>query len=306
MCMTTVNCEPYRPVPYRTVPYRTLPKVHDVGDVVAIRLTCHYPTNGTNENWSDAISSCTNWYLSLLQYRGARWFQGLAQLPGAEEQDKKRHHFRLPSPSNVLNAIQGPLSPVLALFLWAMLLAGHWRRAGYYNVLTALTGLFGLRSFIAIVANRAATIKHISAIQNKAPGTLVVKRRRMTTLKRKTLGIIVDLIAVFMATVLLAGSFVMAGSFFSSRQAIIHYAVGETLSALMVLGASLQMHGKLRMVRRKRKRVQDVQDGTRTIESQQSGLSVLEQSCFGGNGGTAGTQDSKSGGGLFSEAFSEV
>jgi hypothetical protein len=259
-----------------------------------------------NENWSDAISSCTNWYLSLLQYRGARWFQGLVQLPGADEQDKKRHHLSLPSPSKVLDVIQGPLSPVLALFLWAMLLAGHLRRAGYYNALTTVTFLFGLRSFIAIVANRAATIKRISAMQNKAPGTLVDKRRRMRTLKRKTLGVIIDLIAVFVTTVLLTGSYVLAGTFFSSRQTIVHYAVGETLSALMVLGASLQMHGKLRMVRRKRKRVQDVQDGTRTIESQQSGLSVLEQSCFGGNGGTTGTQESKSGGGLFSEAFSEV
>jgi hypothetical protein len=262
-----------------------------------------------NENGSDAIASCIGWYIALLQYQGARWFQGQVQLPGAEQQDKKPHHFRLPSPSKVLDAIQGPLSPVVALFMWAMLLAGHSRRARYYNALTTLSFLFGLRGFIAIVTNRAATIKRISAMQNQAPGTLVDKRRRMKTLKRKTLGVVIDLIAVFVATVLLTGSFVMAGSFFSSRQAIVHYAVGETVAALMIFGASLQMHGKLRIVKRKRKRVQDIKtkqsnmpNGTDTIESQQSGLSVVEQSCFGGGTGAQGT---KSGGGLFSEVQTE-
>jgi hypothetical protein len=45
-------------------------------------------------------------------------------------------------------------------------------------------------------------------------------------------------------------------------------------------------------------------NGTGTIESQQSGLSVVEQSCIGDNGGT-GVQGSKSGGGLFSEVQTE-
>jgi hypothetical protein len=248
------------------------------------------------------------WYLSLLQYRGARWFQGLVQLPGAE-QDKKPHHFRLPSPSKVLDAIQGPLSPVVALFMWTMLLAGHLRRAQYYNAVTTVTFVFGFRAFVAIVANRAATIKRISAMQTQAPGTLVDKRRRMRTLKRKTLGVIIDLIAVFLANVLFTASFVMAGSFFSSRRAIVHYAVGETVSALMTFVASLQMRVKLRKVKWKRKRVQDIQtkqsnmaNGTGIIESQQSGLSVVEQSCFGGG---TGAQGSEFGGGLFSEVQTE-
>jgi hypothetical protein len=170
---------------------------------------------------------------------------------------------------------------------------------------------FGVRGFIAVVTNRASTIKRISVMQNQAPGTVADKRRRMGTLKRKTIGIVADLAIIFLSNVSVSGSFLVARSFFSSRRAIVNYAVGESLAVLMVLGASMQMHGKVRKVQRQRTQIMRMQTqrlskmagGQGTIESQQSGLSVVEQSCVGGGDAGMGTTP---GGGLFSEVESKV
>jgi hypothetical protein len=171
---------------------------------------------------------------------------------------------------------------------------------------------FGFRAFSAIVMNRAATIKRISAVQNQAPGRAADKRRRMRTLKRKTIGIVVDLVIVFLGYVALAGSFVVVGSFFSSRQAVVHYAVGESIVVLMLIATSLQMRTKVRKERARYLRVQHMRTGKSKgasaediAESQTSGLSVVEQSCV--NGDRRGTLNSNaSGAGLFSEVQSGV
>jgi hypothetical protein len=264
----------------------------------------------------DYVVACAcgvSWYMSLLQYRGARWFQGLVQLAGAER-GKKNNKCHLPSPSKALDTIQGPLGPVLTLVLWMLLVLKQLSRTWFYTVVMIPTFCFSIRAFVAIVTKRAATIKRISVMQNQAPGSIADKTRRMRTLKRKTNGVVFDLFVIFVSYVSLTGSSFMTGAFFSSRRAILNYAVGESVAVVLVIGVSFGMHSKVYKVKKKQRRVQEMQtqkSKTRinelgdTIESQLSGLSMVEQSCFTGGGG-AGARGNQSGEALFSEVQTDA
>jgi hypothetical protein len=244
-----------------------------------------------------ALFNCTCWYLSLLQYRGARWFEQLVQLPG-EERDDASKRCRLPSLSTVLDTVQGPLGPFIVLGLWILLVTGLLPRSWFYNSSMMANLFFGVRGFVAVVRSRGTTIRRVSVLQNQAPGTVADKRRRMGTLKRKTIGLIADLIIIFVSNVSVCASFLIAGSFFSSRRAIVNFAVGETCSVLSGLAVSKAMHDKVRKARRKHVLIQHMQPRLSRMLTAQAKDSAVEPD---GIGGESFRKKSTKVHGLFSE-----
>jgi hypothetical protein len=247
--------------------------------------------------------------MSLQQQRGAKWFKGLVQMPGEGNSRSKRNACGMPSASQALDTLQGPVAPILALMLWVLLIAGELPRSWYYTVNMSLGASYSFRAFIAIATQRVRTIKNIADLQKKAPGTIEDKRRRMHTLKGKTIGVVLDLLFVFIGSCLTTVSYLVAQSFFSSRRLIVNCAVAYTLGVLSLFGVGLQIHKKIGSEQKRLARVEalalatcNTTDGGVKAETEMSGMSVVEQSCIDGNGGGRNVPL----GGLFSEVPTEV
>jgi hypothetical protein len=145
-----------------------------------------------------AVHYCSAWYLALLQYRGARWFKNLVQLPGDERRTKRHHMLECTKvASRTCDLIQGTLAPVISLVAWVLLITEYLPRSWFYVGFVCLNLCCGLRSFGAIVTKRIATLRRIAALQTQAPGTIGDKRRRRAILGGKAMGIAVDVTTVF-------------------------------------------------------------------------------------------------------------
>jgi hypothetical protein len=259
-----------------------------------------------------AIFHCMCWQMSLQQQRGAKWFKGLVQLPGEGDRETQRNACGLPSLSHALDTLQGPLAPLLALTLWVLVISGELPPTWYYTVNMSLTGIYSFRAFIAIATKRVRTIKSIAAIQRSAPGTIEDKRRRMHTLKGKTIGVVLDLLLVLTGCCVTSVSYFVSQSFFSSRRLILNCAFAYTFGVLALISVGLQIHKKIGSVQKRLARVEAITlaatckaatDRGVKAETEMSGISVVEQSCIDGSGG-GGRKVPK--GGLFSEVATEA
>jgi hypothetical protein len=67
----------------------------------------------------------------LLQHRGAIWFKTLLQPKGHNSDTLRKSFFRLPSLSDVLDAMQSWLAPVIAFGLWLLLVTGTISRGWF-------------------------------------------------------------------------------------------------------------------------------------------------------------------------------
>jgi hypothetical protein len=245
----------------------------------------------------------TSCYLSLLQYRGAIWFRRLIQIPDENEVNTSPFSkLWLPSVSQMLDMIQGPLNPLIALALWLSLLFGQISRAWYYRLVMCAALCCTLRAFVAIVSNRVASLNRISVLQSNAPGSVEDKQRRLGTLKQKTRGVLSDLISVGSTAGTSIWYFAIQ-SYLDSRRLVVSHSVGLSLVVVLMFLANMQLHIKLqrssktrRQERRKRATAEP------TLPSQASGLSVVNQSCH--NGTSA--EGRSPAGGLFTEVETDA
>jgi hypothetical protein len=170
------------------------------------------------------IEHVAGWYLTLLQVRGARWFQGLVRLQ-AQRPDKTTWRVAQARLSSLLDTLQGPCAPVIGLIFYVILLTGAMTRAWYYTTLTMLSVCCGFRAFVTIVRARVSDLRRVARLQNEIRGTQEDKRRRKLILKRKAYALAFDMIGVFLLAVAARGSEVVFQSNFSSRQLAIHFFV---------------------------------------------------------------------------------
>jgi hypothetical protein len=246
----------------------------------------------------------------LLQYRGAKWFKGLVQMPGERVNEKRRKGCCcLPSPTQILDKLQGPLAPVVALLLWVLLVIGTLPRSWFYIANIVLSWGYSMRVLIAIATKRARSIARIAELQRLAPGTLEDKRRRMRTLKAKTVGVVLDVFFNVFGAGVTVVSYIAAGSFFSSRRLIVNEAVAFSIGAIAFASVGFRYHKKINKELQLHARVHATTHAGRStmnttkrvvvVETELDGMSVLEQSCF--HGGAVDGRTEPSGGGLFSE-----
>jgi hypothetical protein len=166
----------------------------------------------------------------------------------------------------------------------------------YYVILSALTVMFGMRSFFAIITKRVSAMRRIAVLQNAAGGKAADKKRRQGTLKQKALNLVIDIVAVFISSCGVPLSYLVAGSLFSSRQYIMHLAVVLALVVCAITVAQVAMDRSLTRAARKVEvvsqvtRVKQGANSSSYASSQASGLSVVNQSVV-----------DKQGPGLFSE-----
>jgi hypothetical protein len=223
---------------------------------------------------------CTAWYANLLQLRGAQHFQSLVRLPGARSTWQPKTCFRLPSASRILDECHGRLGAVTAFTLAALNFNGYMTRVVYYITLTVFALMFGIRSFVAIVTKRVSGMRRIAALQNAAGGTVTDKQRRQRTLNKLAVILIIDIVVVFVISCGLPLSYLVAGSFFSSRQLAVHLAVVLSLVNFVLIFAQVATHQKLKGTQRKARapRLKHSRTMPSLVSSQASGLSVVEQS----------------------------
>jgi hypothetical protein len=252
--------------------------------------------------------------MSLLQYRGAKWFKGLVQMPGERAKETKRKCCGLPSPTQVLDKLQGPLAPVVALLLWVLLMIGTLPRSWFYIVNTVISWVYSMRAVIAITTKRARSIARIAEVQRLAPGSLDDKRRRMRTLKGKTVGVVLDVFLNFLGGMVTTVSYIAAGSYFSSRRLIVNEAATFTIAAFAFGGVGFRFHKKINKELKLLTRVHATTPAGRSsskkmtgrvvVETELDGMSVVEQSCF--HGGAGDGRAKPSGGRLFSEVETDA
>lgn len=231
-----------------------------------------------------AIHCCTVWYLALIQIRGAKWFKGLVEMPtGKDNTEQTNWWSRLPSANQVLDSLQGQLSPFIALTLWVLLAVGVLPRAWFYSVGHTLTAGFGFRSFVAIATQRVTALRKIALMQNTVRGTADDKKRRKGILKSKTFSLMIDLLGVFVINVFGSASVVMFGSTFSSRQLIIHGTIMSPIFTLATFFLVLAMYSGIKKAKRRRSSAANSVNATGIKRSsfagsQLSGRSVVEKS----------------------------
>jgi hypothetical protein len=191
--------------------------------------------------------------LALLQLRGALWFHSLVTLQPGHEKPKSWIQ-RLPSGTHFLDTIQGPLSIAIYSLLWCLLVAGVLPRAWYYVIMTTLSLIWGLRSFVAITTKRISALRKVAAIQQQVRGTEYEKKRRRSILKNKKAALAVDMATVFAMSVCVPGSYLVFNSYFSSRRLAQHYTAAQVLAILGLTLLNVQMFSS---VKAKKKRMRE-------------------------------------------------
>jgi hypothetical protein len=182
-------------------------------------------------------------YGSLLQRRGAIHFRSSIL------QRSSSKNSRL-SPSDVLDALQGWMAPVIALTLWSLFSAGVYSRGSYIFIIIVAVGLFGIRSFVTIVNQRVSTLKRIAPIVNAKHGSRAALNRRQGFLKKRSLSLILDLTVVWIGTVLAPCSLLFLGYPVNSyRYAVVVFAVNVVNVACLV-GTGVLLFVKLREAKR--------------------------------------------------------
>jgi hypothetical protein len=240
---------------------------------------------------------CTAWYANLLQHRGAKYFQSLVRFPGDNPVDKpSRSCSLLPSPTAILDECHGRLGALLVLALIVLQFTERISRPVYFDILTALTFVSGMRSFVAIITKRVSTMRRIAVLQNAAGGKAADKQRRQGTLKQKTLQLVIDIVAVFILSCGVPISYLVARSHYSSRRFVMHLAVVLAFLQCTLTVGQVALHRSWRRSMKKKMIQSQVTRGKQGgaassyTSSNQSGLSIVEQSAV-----------EKQGQGLFSE-----
>jgi hypothetical protein len=224
---------------------------------------------------SVAIYFCSSWYLSLTQVRGAEWFASLVALPQVQGKMKVRYCMRPPSPSSILDVMQGRLGVCVALALWTLLVTGQISRGWFYGAAYALSGLYGTRSFVAIATKRVRALRTVATMQRAVGGLVEDKKRRNNILKVKASALALDLVGVFTMTVVQPASLVVLGSVFSSRQMAQHYTVLHSINAVALLPLIFGMHVRAAKARRSRVKQAVMQDMPLGATVNDSALSVV-------------------------------
>jgi hypothetical protein len=228
-------------------------------------------------------NSCVQWYLALMQVEGSNWVNTLLELPGAPDRARQRRFKFVLYVSFLLNWIQSPpLSPLLAILLWATLPLQLLSRGRVYWISYGLISLFGIRAFVYIATKRLRTIKRVAAIvRSKAHASdkLEVTSKRRGFVRGKFVALLFDLCGVFVGAVLFSGLLVMTGSVFRSSQFVVYLTV---LSIPPLVFGGLFVSGAHRKVKAKAK--QRVLDSARAVEqadsSLGSSLSIVSPSAF--------------------------
>jgi hypothetical protein len=171
----------------------------------------------------------------LLQHRGAIWFKTLLEPKGHNSKSFNESRFKLSSLSDVLDAMQSWLAPVIAFGLWLLLVTGTISRGCFTFCNLSLLGVYGIRAFISIVKQRLATLKRVSAMVKQGTGTIEDQRRRQGFIKSKTIALVFDLLAVATATVFLPVSLLCLGASFSSRQYALHNTIFMIPTTILLL-----------------------------------------------------------------------
>jgi hypothetical protein len=191
--------------------------------------------------------------------------------------------------------------------MWVLLMIGTLPRSWFYTVNTVLSVVYFMRAVIAITTKRARSIARIAEMQRLAPGTVEDKRRRMRTLKRKTVGVVLDLIVNFAGVFSSSLSYIAADSYFSSRRLTVNYAVSFSIGVFAYGSVGFQCHKKVSREQKQFTRVHDATANTTgrvVVETELDGMSVLEQSYL--HGGTVDGKTKSSGGGLFTEVETDA
>jgi hypothetical protein len=196
-----------------------------------------------------------------------------------------------------------------------LLITGTLPRSWFYIVTTVMTWVYFVRALVAITTKRARSIARVAEMQRLAPGTLEDKRRRLRTLKGKTVGVVLDAFLNFIGALLTNLSYIAADSYFSSRRLIVNYAATFTIGAITFASVGFRHHKKVNEELKLFTRVHDAttpagrssskkMTGRVVVETELDGMSVLEQSYF--HGGTVDGRTKPSGGGLFSEVETDA
>jgi hypothetical protein len=212
--------------------------------------------------------------MSLMQVRGAKWFESLVTLAPGTDETKHNTCIHTPTLVSILDKMQGRVGAGIALLLWILLAFGVIPRGWFYCVGYTLYGIFGTRSFVAIATKRVHALRKVAAIQEAVRGSTKDRNRRNAILKTKAIGLVLDLASVCTMTVVMPTSLVIAGSVFSSRQLVIHYAVLYTFNAAALVPFVIGMHIKVVKqkwrVAKKVAAVAQQQEGVGNVETEHS------------------------------------
>jgi hypothetical protein len=74
-----------------------------------------------------------------------------------------------------------------------------------------MTAIFGCRSLLTIATKRVSGLRRVAHVQIAVRGTVDDKKRRRKILLSKIVGLIIDLLAVSIISVIAPGSIVLAG-----------------------------------------------------------------------------------------------
>jgi uncharacterized membrane protein len=226
------------------------------------------------------------WYLALMQVQGSNWVNTLLELPEARDRARRRRTF-VQYVGVLLNWIQSPpLSPLLAILLWANLPLKLLTRGRVYWISYSLITVFGIRAFVSIATKRLRTLQRVAAIVRSkvnASDNGKVTSKRSGFVRGKFVALLFDLCAVFIGTVLFSGSIVVTGSVFSSSQFVVHLTI-LSIPPLVVGGLFVSGAHRKAKAKAKQKAQQRVLDSTKPaghdVSSLASGLSVVSQSAF--------------------------
>jgi hypothetical protein len=162
--------------------------------------------------------------------------------------------------------------------LWGLLQAGMFSRGWFFFSGLVFVSLCGLRSFQAIVSQRLATLKRIAPIVNATHGTREEQSRRQGFIRRKSASLIVDLVSVFLTTVMVPILIVLLGATSNSYFFAIFSVIVGALNAIILGACSSFISSKVKQAAaRERKERAKL---TRTTKADDTGYCVRDESCM--------------------------
>jgi hypothetical protein len=199
------------------------------------------------------VAFSTAAYLSLLQHQGARHFKSAmttSMRPRGsvtEVQSYGRHKTGKKLITITLDILQSWGAPLVMIVLWSCLQAGVYTRGWFVFSCFTAHWMCGLRSFVAILRQRLATLRNVARIvHNTTAGSREAKQRRAGFVTGKTLTLVIDLSSIFCVSVLTPASIMALGSTFNSRQFAIHIVVMLTPVVIAGFFTNIHIQHKLR------------------------------------------------------------
>jgi hypothetical protein len=196
-----------------------------------------------------------SWYSSLLQKNGAEWFKAYVTATTTAIQPQGQSTFTkvLHTVSLLLDAMQGPLGPVISLSIWGCVVSGALSRYASFVIQFSFVVFCGTRSFVSIATKRVKGMKSVVSLVQGQTGDLEAQRTRAGFIRRKTLGLIQDLVGVFVIPV--ASTLSMAVSSSSSRQFVSTGCVVLTVTVTVLVAFTMSTHIKVKHRRRRTNRI---------------------------------------------------